>query len=541
MPTPAEIRERRRKPAQRRKKTAKKPKDPETPVLLPSLGGIVVDWIETYCIHGPGDVRGADVALTAEEKRFIWRAYEIWPQGDPRSGRRVWRRASWVRRKGVRKTELNAWLSCFELLGPSRCDGFDAAGQPVARTITSPYIPVAATSLEQTEDTLWGAIYAIVSEGPIADSYDLDITQLGIIELATGGEMKPVTSSSIARDGGRPTFSPKDETHLWYKLELQRLSDTLDRNLAKRPIAQPWTLSTTTAWSPGQGSVAEADHQMALDQEAGRRPPHSILWDMRRASDDHDLDTDDGLRAAILEASGDALPWTDLDAITAEFHRGSRAESIRYWLSIPAAVREDESWLKDHPGAFEECRETGLDALDPEGGPVAVGVDAALRSDSVAVRALQLRPDGTVASISRTWVADDGRTYDRAALRNHLRYLAATYPDVQIGYDPRFLESDAQDLEDEGLIMIEVPQSPERMVPACRLAYEHIVDRRLRHDDDEATTDQVLAAVPREADGGWRLSKGKSGEKIDASIALAIAAYILEFGTPPTSPVFDVW
>lgn len=539
MPTPAEVRERRRRPAQRRKKSEKRRKETETaesPVLLPSLGGIVVDWIEHYCIHGPGDVRGGEVTLTDEEQRFIWRAYEIWPQGDPRAGRRVWRRAAWVRRKGVRKTELNGWLSCFELLGPSRCAGFDADGQPVARPITSPYIPVAATSLEQTEDTLWGAIYAIVSEGPIADDYDLDITQLGIIELATGGEMKPVTSSSIARDGGRPTFSPKDETHLWYKQELLRLSDTLDRNLAKRPIAEPWTLATTTAWAPGQRSVAERDHEMATEQAAGRLPPHSILWDMRRAGDHHDLDTDEGLRAAVIEASGDALPWTDLDAIVADYRRGTPADGKRYWLSIPAAVAEDETWLRGHPGAYQDCRIAGLKTLDPEGGPVAVGVDAALRSDSVAVRALQVRPDGRVASISKTWIADDGRTYDRAALRNHLRELAATYRDVRIGYDPRYLESDAQDLEDEGLVMIEVPQSPERMVPACRLAYEHIVDRRLAHDDDEATTAQVLAGVPREADGGWRLSKGKSGEKIDAGVALAIASYVLEFAEAPITP-----
>ena len=36
-------------------------------------------------------------------------------------------------------------------------------------------------------------------------------------------------------------------------------------------------------------------------------------------------------------------------------------------------------------------------------------------------------------------------------------------------------------------------------------------------------TDQVLSAVPRQTDTGWRLSKGKSKRKIDACIALVIA------------------
>lgn len=543
MPTPAEVKAARRrttgKPAKRA--PSKRRARPQVPELYPSLGGSVCDWIETYCVHGPGDVRGGRITLTDEERRFIWRAYEVFPQHHPKAGRKVWKRAAYVRRKGVRKTELNAWISLAELSGPVRCDGFDAAGQPVGVPVTSPYIPAAATSLEQSEDTLWGAVYAIASEGPMVDAYDLDITQLGIIELETGGEVKPVTASSIARDGGKPSFSPRDETHLWYKPELIRLNNALMRNLPKRPIAQPWTLGTTTGWAPKQGSVAELEHAEAEAQARGELPPNTILWDERRASEAHDLDTAEGLRAAIVEASGDALPWTDVDDIAADFRRGSRAEGKRYWLGIPASTTEDESWLKGHPDAYEECREEGLDALDPDGAPVSVGVDAALRSDSVAVRCLQARPDGRVASISKTWVAEDGRTYDRAALRNYLRKVANDLPVKGIGYDPRYLESDAQDLEDEGLPMVEVPQSAERMVPACLAAYELIVDRLLVHDDDETTGNQVVAGVTREADGGWRLSKGKSKQKIDAGVALSVAAYVHEYVDVTVDLADSVW
>ena len=380
MPTPADVQAARRKstaPGAKKRRPSKR-KVPAAPLFWPTLGGEVCDWIETYCVHGPGDVRGQAAVLTPEERRLIWSAYELYPEDSPRAGRRRWARVAYVRRKGVRKTELNAWITCAELVGPVRCDGFDADGRPVGRPITSPFIPVAATSLEQTEDTLWGAVYAIASEGPMCDAYDLDITQLGIVELASGGEMKPVTASSIARDGGRPTFSPRDETHLWFKPELVRLNDALLRNLRKRPHAQPWTLGTTTAWAPKQGSVAESEAAEADLMARGELPDDTILWDLRRASDLHDLDTDDGLRAAIIEASGDALPWTDLEGITADFRRGSRAEGKRYWLTIPASTTEDESWLKGHPDAYEDCREPGLTELDPDGPEVSVGVDAAL-------------------------------------------------------------------------------------------------------------------------------------------------------------------
>lgn len=530
------------------------------PELWPSLGGEVCEWIETYCVHGPGDVRGGAVTLTDEERRFLWEVYEVAPAGHPTAGRRRWQRAAYVRRKGVRKTEFSAWVTCAELVGPVRCDGFDADGWPVGRPVTSPFIPVAATSLEQSEDTLWGAVYAIASEGPIADEYALDITLLGITELDTGGEMKPVTSSSISRDGGRPSFTPRDETHLYFAPELVRFNDTLLRNLRKRQIADPWALATTTAWAPGQGSVAEAEHDEWELQAKGKLPPHTILWDHRRASDDWDLAVDDQLREAILEASGDARPWTDVEGILSDYRRGTEADGKRYWLSIPASATTDESWLAAHPDAYEECREARpptpdpgadplddptpapADILDPDGEPVSVGIDAALRSDSVAVRALQRRPDGRVASVSRTWLAVDGRTYDRAALRNYLRDLAATLPVKAIGYDPRYLESDAQDLEDEGLPMVEIPQSAERMVPACRLGYELIVSRCLVHDDDPETAAQVLAAVTREADGGWRISKGKSKQKIDAAVALCVAAYVHELVEVPDDDLAgSVW
>lgn len=528
MPTQAEVQAARRKstakkkkaPA-RRKATAKPARRKKPPVWWPSLGAVVCDWIETYCVHGPGDVRGQPVTLTDEERRFIWRAYEVHPKGSPREGRRRWPRAAYVRRKGVRKTELAGWITEAELVGPVRFAGWDANGQPVGRPVTSPYIPVSATTLEQNEDTLWGAIYASTTEGPLVDEYALDVTLDGIVELHTGGEMKPVTSSSISRDGGKPSFTPRDELHLWYRPDLRLLNDTLLRNLRKRPLAEPWTLGATTAWAPKQNSAAESE---ALEVLAGAQ----ILWDMRSASEHWNLDDDDELRQAIIEASGDALPWTDVDGIVEEFRRGSRAAGKRYWLSIPAAVTEDESWLRSHPSAYEDCREPGLDALDPDGAPASVGIDSALRADSVAIRALQRRSDGTVASIAKTWISDDGRTYDRAGMRNWLRALAAAVPLKGVGYDPRYLESEAQDLADEGLPMIEVPQSPERMVPACLAAYELLVDRLLRHDDDEPTGDQITAAVPRETDGGWRLSKGKSGRKIDSAVALAIAAYVAE-------------
>ncbi|HEY7821884.1 MAG TPA: hypothetical protein VIG24_03570, partial [Acidimicrobiia bacterium] len=53
-----------------------------------TLGPQVAAWIETFCVHGPGDVLGQPVTLQADEKRLLAWAYEV--DGD---GKRVVRRS----------------------------------------------------------------------------------------------------------------------------------------------------------------------------------------------------------------------------------------------------------------------------------------------------------------------------------------------------------------------------------------------------------------------------------------------------------------
>jgi phage terminase large subunit-like protein len=161
----------------------------------------------------------------------------------------------------------------------------------------------------------------------------------------------------------------------------------------------------------------------------------------------------------------------------------------------------------------------------------------ALKHDSVAVVAVQVDDDGNAHTSSRIWFPD-GTKIDVAAVENHLRDLHRRHNLSAVAYDPAFFERSAQALEDDGLPMIEFPQSPQRMVPACQVAYEMINAQRVIHDGSPAFTDQVLSAAIRETDGGWRLSKGKSKRKIDAAIALVMA---LSVGTarPAQTPTVD--
>ena len=72
--------------------------------------------------------------------------------------------------------------------------------------------------------------------------------------------------------------------------------------------------------------------------------------------------------------------------------------------------------------------------------------------------------------------------------------------------------------------MVEMPQSDSRMAPASETLFELIREGRLVHDGDPEMRSQLLAAVPAETERGVRISKRRSKARIDAAVALAMAA-----------------
>jgi phage terminase large subunit-like protein len=103
-----------------------------------------------------------------------------------------------------------------------------------------------------------------------------------------------------------------------------------------------------------------------------------------------------------------------------------------------------------------------------------------------------------------------------------LRELDRTYELVEVAYDPRLFELPGAMLADEGLPMVEFPQSLERMTPAYVSLYEAIVRGDISHDGNEFYARQILNAIPRHNERGFLLSKNKSRGKIDAAAALAM-------------------
>ena len=161
----------------------------------------------------------------------------------------------------------------------------------------------------------------------------------------------------------------------------------------------------------------------------------------------------------------------------------------------------DRSWLPE--GLWSELADSF--ELVPDR-PTYVGVDMALKHDSVAVVWGQQDPEsGLIYLDSQIW-RNEGVMFDYAEVETFIDKLNRQFNVIECAYDPAFFERSAQALYDQNVPMVEFPQTHGRMVPACGQSYELITSKKVRHKNQATFNDQVLSAVNRPTDRGFRLS-----------------------------------
>jgi hypothetical protein len=303
--------------------------------FYPTLGEQVCEFIEQNLVFGPGDLRGQPAVLDDEKRAFVYKLYEVYPKGHLQAGRRRFKRAALSLRKGTAKTEFAAWIAACELHpeAPVRCKGFTKKGAPIGGPVSDPYIPLVAYTEEQSEDLAYGALRVILELSTLKDDFIIGFER---IERKKGdGKAVALATAPDARDGARTTFQHFDETHRFTLPRLVRAHQTMLANIPKRKLADAWSLETTTAPEPGSGSVAEATMEYARAVETGTAADARLFFFHREASDQHDLTTDEGVIAAVREASGPTADWSDLDSIAEQWRdpTADRAYLERVWLN----------------------------------------------------------------------------------------------------------------------------------------------------------------------------------------------------------------
>ena len=368
----------------------------------PTLGKEICEFIEDRAVYGPGSLQGEPYVIDPEFKGFIYRASEVYPatvrkplpggkdhaiERHPWAGRRRFKRAALSVRKGLAKTEKQALIvySHIHPEGPGRCDGFDSSGNPVAAPVRAPYVPMLAYSLDQVEELAYGALKYIIENGPDADYFDVSLERalrLDEYGRADGGAW-PLAQSPDSRDGGRTTLNAFDEPHRLYMPRHLKAHETMDANLPKRPLDDPWSLYVGTAGEPGQGSVQEQLHTEAEMIRDGKIERADLFY-LYRTDDDPQRDLTDKRERikAIAEATGPAGEWGpgQFDDIASKWDRpgADTAYLERVWLN---------RWKKSNEQAFDPKRWGQLTrpGTIAKGALVTAGFDGARRKDSTAI------------------------------------------------------------------------------------------------------------------------------------------------------------
>jgi len=418
-----------------------------------SLGYEVLDWIHAYCCHGPGDVQGEPLDYDDEIRDFIIECYRL----DEITGRRVYREAILSRPKGRAKSEIAGMVVCSEALGPVRFDGWDAFGLPVGKPVRSPLIKCLATEESQAGNTFENAAFVLGEWGP--DEHPDIFGGIGgvrryqsasAIYLPGGGEVRASTSGSASKDGGKETFVVPDESHLYVLPELRSMYATVMRNLGKRKLADPWALQTTTAYRPGEGSIAE---QKLTAWRKGTLDPSTYV-DHREARGKVDIANRDYTLKQLRQVYGAAMDpvtgWMEAERVYQDMLDPTvcrdEAEAARYYLNRPMSGRD--AWIAK---AIHE-RQTKKGEFVSPGTAITIGFDGSLNDDSTVVRGCRMS-DGFLFRIG-VWEkpegsAGDGWQVPRGEVLATIRQAHSDYNVIRGYYDPHEWRSDIDALSDQ--------------------------------------------------------------------------------------------
>lgn len=456
-----------------------------------------IRWIETYCTLPKGHGAGERIRLANFQKKWI---AEALAPGVTSTAMSVAR--------GNGKSTLLASLALWAVF--------------VGDESGAPQVPIIATTVQQAIRSVYGVALSMIRAEPELMDRAVIYSAIGATKVlvpSTDGTMFPVSSDVDGLQGLDPSVAVADELGFlpvaaWDSLLLA--SGKRPRSLVVG-IGTPGLDKSNALWHLRQrvvsGESLPGFHYVEYAAPADAKADDEAAWALANPALAEGYMNPDALRTAL--------------ALSPQGH--FRVFRLGQW------VDGVESWLGDDGRSVWAALVSPYDLVP--GAPTWVGVDVGIKKDSTAVAIVQRRPDDRLHAAFKLWVPSRDEPVDVSDVMQYVRKLDRTYTLQGVSFDPRFFDVPAKMLLDEGLPMIEVPQSVERMTPAIGSTYEIIRNGDLSHDGDPVVTEQVLNAVARYNDRGFTLSKPKSRGRIDAAIALSLAVD-LSLRMRPKKPFF---
>lgn len=497
-----------------------------------SFGEQAIRWMETRLIHGEGDYFGEKYRLLRWHKDFL-RKWYVW---DYDLGQWWFNESLVGAESGASKTEFFAALAVFEMAA-ARTGDYQWDRLPEVFRRKTPIVTMMAASREQAGELFRQAAAMCGGEKGARTGHRLgrDLFEVfdSVIYYKDGapGRIQRVAAKDSTAEGGKESLLLGDEVHELHG-KVARVWTVRSKSLTKR-MRNPGRACAMSTAGLGRGSIPPQDDDPLLWRMYARglmekdNPESRFLFDWHQAPDDliYARGKAERIYAALKQMRAADETWS-VETRAQEILQGKIpwAEALRYYFNM-FVLLTIESWLNEMPGTWEECQDD--DAAPADGSDVVVGVDMALKHDSVGVVVAGFLPDGRVGWWHKHYPPVEGRIDHLGVFQDIVGPISDRWRLQSITYDPKYFELPARMMEDHGFQVVEFTQSIERLVPADNFLYQLVRHNKLAHLGGSVLNMHAVNAAWRESESGRYLSKGRASGHMDLIRAGSMATYEL--------------
>jgi phage terminase large subunit-like protein len=502
----------------------------------------VIRWMERCLVHTEGEWAGRPFRLLPWQKRLILELFTLVPDeewvpvpGQPllfrRGLRRKYRQAFITVPKKNGKTELAAALACYLLVGDRE---------------PSPKGVVVAGALKQAALSFRG-VQTMLLRSPVLRLMvsERDVGDLTIeIPSIAGSRLERVASEAGTNDGPSLHFAVLDEVHEYEGEGGINVHGVITNAGAAR--RNPLSISISTVGVDPEDDVEVQD----------RSTIWSRLWGRGWAAIEHP--EADPSFYFLCAQSPPGSDWQDRTSweqgnpsagvtVSWSFYREQWAKGEgwcdRYYRNLPPGHVE-EPWMP--PEVWAAC---SGDPVFTRTDPVYVATRISHDHRSAAIASAQRHGEQVHvrARIFPEKPLAEGEYLDADELEDYVRRLHERYParvlaavarrpgvrgqvrvrpaeGPEVSYHGAFFESSAQRLERDGIVMLDIPHTQERMAPAAELLLQLATAGALVHDGSHAFSRHVGAVSAKQDTRGWRLQLPTGGgRRAEAAVAAMFA------------------
>ena len=333
----------------------------------------------------------------------------------------------------------------------------------------------------------------------------------------TGSVYKVLSSEAFSKEGLNPSVVVYDELHAAPNPELYQVM-TLGSGTRRDPLFIAITTAGVKYDITGFESVCYRRFLYGEKVASGevQDPYFYMCWYGAPKGADY---RSPAVWADANPGYGDFLDPDDFEAALGRVPENEfRTKRLNQW------VDSVQAWLPQ--GTWARCR-TDADLVQPGKG-IVLGFDGSKNNDSTALVAVSVSSDPWVKVIGlweRPGSANEDWKAPRAEIKDAIRQACRDYRVREIAAD-EFQWLDAlEELESEGLPVVQFPQTLTRMGPATQRFYEAVTTGRLRHNGDPRLARHLDNAQLKTDSRGARLQKDarNSPRKIDLAVASVMA------------------